>query len=177
MTPEEIAEQRRKRYNATVVWVRKPHPELMVFRVRTDFPVPAHKPGQYTTLGLGNWEPRFPGCDEESLKPGEEEKLVRRAYSMSCSILDSGGELFDLPKTDWLEFYVVLLRKSDKPIPPALTPRLFLLKEGDRLLVGERPRITTCSGSCSAAGTTGELPRPAACAIAATWPIRTRMRN
>jgi len=138
MTPEKIAELRQKRYNATVVWLRKPHPELMVFRVRPDFVLPAHKPGQYTTLGLGNWEPRFPGCDEEDLNEGDEQKLVRRAYSMSCSVLGDDGQLLDLPRADWLEFYVVLLRKSEKPIPPALTPRLFLLREGERLLVGEK---------------------------------------
>src|SRR5438270_13206146 len=103
MSPEEISELRRQRYNATVVWLQKPHPELMVFRVRPDFPRPVHKAGQYTTLGLGNWEPRFPGCDEEILKEGEEQKLVRRAYSMSCSVLDDGGLLLDLPGTDWLE--------------------------------------------------------------------------
>jgi len=138
MTPEEIADLRRKRYNASLVWVRKPHPELMVFRARPDFPRPAHKPGQYTTLGLGNWEPRFPGCDEEALKEGDEQKLVRRAYSMSCSILDDNGQLLDYPRTDWLEFYVVLVRSSDKAIAPALTPRLFLLKEGERLFLGEK---------------------------------------
>jgi ferredoxin--NADP+ reductase len=137
MTPEEIVELRRQRYNATVVWLRKPHPELMVFRVRSDFPRPVHQPGQYTTLGLGNWEPRFPGCEEETLKPGDEQKLVRRAYSMSCSILDDAGQLLDLPRTDWLEFYVVLVREAEK-IAPALTPRLFLLQEGERLFVGEK---------------------------------------
>src|SRR5436309_8133869 len=98
MTPEEIAELRRKRYNGTVVWVRKPNPDLMVFRVRPDFVLPAHKAGQYTTLGLGNWEPRFPGCDEETLKDGDEQKLVKRAYSMSCSVLDEAGRLLDLPR-------------------------------------------------------------------------------
>jgi ferredoxin--NADP+ reductase len=33
---------------------------------------------------------------------------------------------------------VVLVRESEKPEPPALTPRLFMLSEGDRLFVGER---------------------------------------
>jgi ferredoxin--NADP+ reductase len=138
MTPEQIADLRRQRYNATVVWMRKPHPDLMVFRVRPDFTLPAHKPGQYSTLGLGNWEPRFPGCQEENLGPGDEQKLVRRAYSISCSILDERGQLLDLAQADWLEFYVVLVRESDKPTPPALTPRLFLLREGERLYLGEK---------------------------------------
>jgi ferredoxin/flavodoxin---NADP+ reductase len=138
MTPEQIADLRRQRYNATVAWMRKPHPELMVFRVRPDFQLPIHKPGQYSTLGLGNWEPRFPGCQEETLGPGDEQKLVRRAYSISCSVLDEKGQHLDLGRADWLEFYIVLVRETEKATPPALTPRLFLLREGDRLYLGEK---------------------------------------
>ena len=41
-------------------------------------------------------------------------------------------------RDNWLEFYIVLVRKSDKAQPPGLTPRLFLLKEGDRLIMGEK---------------------------------------
>ena len=138
MSPEEIAELRRTKYNATVSWMRKAHSDLMILRVRPDFPRPVHKPGQYSTLGLGYWEPRFPGCQEEALQPGEESKLARRAYSISCSVLSDKGELEDIEHTDWLEFYVVLVRESDKKQAPALTPRLFLLTEGDRLYLGEK---------------------------------------
>jgi ferredoxin/flavodoxin---NADP+ reductase len=138
MSPEEVAELRRTKYNATVTWMRKAHSDLMIVRVRPDFPRPVHKPGQYSTLGLGYWEPRFPGCQEEALQPGEESKLARRAYSISCSVLSDKGELEDIEHTDWLEFYVVLVRESDKKQAPALTPRLFLLKEGDRLYLGEK---------------------------------------
>lgn len=91
MLPEEIADARQRRYNGTLVWMRKPHPELMVFRLRPDFPIPMHRAGQYCSLGLGNWEPRFPGCQEENLKPTDESKVVRRAYSISCSILNQSG--------------------------------------------------------------------------------------
>src|SRR5437868_10112412 len=121
MTPEECAELRNKHYNATVVSIKQVHDELMILRIRPDFPVPAHKPGQYSTLGLGHWEPRHPGCQEEIPKPEEERKLIRRAYSLSSSILDDQGELLDLPRLDWLEFYIVLVRQADKN-PPALTP-------------------------------------------------------
>jgi ferredoxin--NADP+ reductase len=139
MTAEATAELRRRRYNATVVWLDKPNPDLMVMRVRPDFPIPPHRPGQYSTLGLGMWEPRFPGCQEELLKPGDEAKLVRRAYSLSCSVIDSEGRLLDLAAADWLEYYIVLVRSTADPAhAPALTPRLFLLREGDRLQVGER---------------------------------------
>jgi ferredoxin/flavodoxin---NADP+ reductase len=138
MSPEEVAELRRTKYNATVNWMRKAHSDLMILRVRPDFPRPVHKPGQYSTLGLGYWEPRFPGCQEEALEPGDERKLARRAYSISCSVLSDKGELEDIEHTDWLEFYVVLVRESDQKQAPALTPRLFLLKEGDRLYLGEK---------------------------------------
>jgi len=138
MTPEEIAELRRTRYNATVAALKQIHSDLLVLRVRPDFRLPQHKPGQYTSLGLGYWEPRFPGCQEEALRPGDEAKLARRAYSISCSVLDDGGPLLDREHVDWLEFYIVLVRDTGGPVGPALTPRLFLVREGDRLFVQEK---------------------------------------
>src|SRR5207237_6042040 len=113
---------RRKHYNATVVWLRKAHADLMLLRVQPDFPRPVHKPGQYSTMGLGYWEPRCPGCQEEVLAPEQENKLARRSYSISCSILDAEGRLEEIERTNWLEFYVVLVRNSDKEQAPALTP-------------------------------------------------------
>lgn len=139
MTTENVADLRSKRYNATVVYLAKPNPDLMIIRVRSDFPRPLHDPGQYTTLGLGLWEPRFPGSQDENLKPGDETKVARRAYSISCSVLDNNDQLLDIPATDWLEFYIVLVKDSGNPDkPPALTPRLFMLREGDRIQVGEK---------------------------------------
>src|SRR5262249_43458370 len=108
MTPDEIAELRRQRYNATVALLRRTHSDLMIIRVRPDFPVPYHNPAQYTTVGMGCWAPPSPGCQEEILKPGEEVKLARRSYSISCSVLDEGGNLLDCEHNDWIEFYVVL---------------------------------------------------------------------
>jgi ferredoxin--NADP+ reductase len=138
LTPDQISELRQKRYNATIVRLRRAHSDLLMMRVRSDFPRPVHQPGQYSSLGLGYWEPRMPGCQEEQLKPGEEQRLVRRAYSIGCPVLDDDGRLLDLAATDWLEFYIVLVRESDKEQAPALTPRLFLLKEGDRLNMVEK---------------------------------------
>ncbi|MCI0335341.1 MAG: ferredoxin--NADP reductase [Planctomycetes bacterium] len=137
MTPAEIAELRQKQYNATLALLKHVHEDLMIVRVRPDFPVPKHKPGQYGTLGLGHWEPRHPECQPEIDKPGEEKKLIRRAYSLGCSVLDEQGQLFDLERQDWVEFYIVLVRESAKG-PPALTPRLFMLNEGDRIFLGEK---------------------------------------
>jgi ferredoxin--NADP+ reductase len=139
MADVNIPDLRRERYNATVVRLNKPQTELMLLRVRPDFPMPAHEPGQYTTLGLGNWEPRFPGSQEETLAPGDETKMVRRAYSVSCPILDDDGNLLDRDRENWIEFYVVLLKQSSNPArPPGLTPRLFMLREGDRLELGRK---------------------------------------
>ncbi len=137
MTPEQTNDLRREKYNATVASLWKVHPELMVMRVRPDGARQAHKPGQYGVLGLGFWEPRMPGCQEETRIP-DPAKLARRSYSLSCSVLGDGGGLLDLPQTDWLEFYVVLVRKTDRGDAPVLTPRLFMLREGDRLYVGEK---------------------------------------
>jgi ferredoxin--NADP+ reductase len=134
MTPEQIEELRHTRYNATVEAIRQAHGDLVAMRVRPDFPLQVPKPGQYTTLGLGYWEPRVPGCQEETLKPGDEQKLVRRSYSISCPILDADGRL--LTPAGWLEFYIVLVREAENP--PGLTPRLFHLRAGDRLHLGEK---------------------------------------
>jgi ferredoxin--NADP+ reductase len=72
------------------------------------------------------------------LQPGDETRLARRAYSISCPVLDNRGELLDYERGDWLEFYIVLVRESEKPEAPALTPRLFMLREGERLFLGEK---------------------------------------
>jgi ferredoxin--NADP+ reductase len=138
MTPEQIADLRRQKYNATIIRLMKVHDDLLIVRVRPDKPLQAHKPGQYTALGLGYWEPRVPGIADENLQPADWTKLARRSYSISCSVLDDEGGLLDRGKVDWLEFYIVLVRKSGKLLPPALTPRLFLLQESERLFMSEK---------------------------------------
>lgn len=136
MSIDEIAELRTKYYNASVVSLKLPNEDLMVLRVRPDAGVHPHRAGQYSTLGMGYWEPRAANCQPESLKPGDERKLIRRAYSISSSILDDDGKLPDRMNDGWLEFYIVLVRQADQP--PALTPRLFTLREGARLFLGEK---------------------------------------
>ena len=78
------------------------------------------------------------GCQPETLKPDDRHRVVRRAYSISCSVRDDRGDLLDVAATDWLEFYIVLVRENADGRVPALTPRLFALKEGDRLNIGEK---------------------------------------
>jgi ferredoxin--NADP+ reductase len=137
MTPDQIDELRKKRYNATVVHFRRPNPELAILRVHPDFPVPDHEPGQYCSLGLGHWEPRFPGSQEEEFKEGDESRIILRAYSISHPVL-LDGKLAE-PQREWLEFYIVLVKSTGEGLkPPALTPRLFMLREGERMRVGEK---------------------------------------
>jgi len=137
MTPDLIDDLRHKRYNATVAYLRKPNPDLMLIRVRPDVPVADHEPGQYCSLGLGYWEPRFPGSQEENLKDGDEARIVLRAYSISHPVMID-GQLPPLQR-EWLEFYIVLVKEAtDGGRAPGLTPRLFMLKEGERLKLGEK---------------------------------------
>ena len=91
MLPEEIADARQRRYNGTISWLRKPHAELMVMRVRPDFPIPPHRPGQYCSLGLGNRSRGVPGCQERT-SPADEARSSA-AYSISHPILDDADEL------------------------------------------------------------------------------------
>jgi ferredoxin--NADP+ reductase len=138
MIPEEINELRTRRYNGTVVYLQKLHTDLMVLRVKPDFQRPPHQAGQYCTLGLGFWEPRAEGCQDEPITPDERLKVVRRAYSISSSIEAEPGKLLDVAATDWLEFYIVLVRENADGRVPALTPRLFALQQGDRIQIGEK---------------------------------------
>lgn len=139
LSPEQIAEVRAARYNATVTRLQLIHSDLMVVRVKPDFPRPQYLAGQYCTLGLANFEPRVDGCQAETLKPDDLTKLVRRSYSISHGLYADGtDQIRDEAADDWLEFYIVLVRENLDGRVPALTPRLFALKEGDRLQVGEK---------------------------------------
>lgn len=138
MTPDEIAQLRAARYNATVSYIDRIHSDLMVLRVRPDGQRPPYKAGQYTSLGLGYWEPRVPGCQDETLTDEERRRIVKRAYSVSSSIESEPGRLRDLSEDDWVEFYIVLVRENRDGRIPALTPRLFALEEGSRLSFQEK---------------------------------------
>lgn len=137
--PQEITQLRERHYNATVTFRRQVHDELAVLRVRPDGGVPTYEAGQYTTLGLGYWEPRASGCDEEHLAEALETKLVQRAYSISSPILDEHDRPVRVNDLGELEFYVVLIRHGEVRTP-ALTPRLFALQVGSRLFAGPHPK-------------------------------------
>ena len=138
--PEEAKELRDKHYNATIIERIDVHENLARFRVRPDTPQAKFEPGQYVTLGLGNWEPRLADTEHESLDPKKFRKVVQRAYSISCPILHDDGSLAPVNDLDYLEFYITLVRQAGEPgqAPPALTPRLFLKNAGDRIKIGKK---------------------------------------
>ena len=88
-----IKELSEKHYNGTLVGIERTHESLALFRVKPDFPIPDYKSGQYTTLGLGYWEPRHEDAVEESeINEKKIRRLVRRAYSVSHPIVDESGQ-------------------------------------------------------------------------------------
>jgi ferredoxin--NADP+ reductase len=141
-TSELVEPLRRKHYNATLIALEKIQPELWIFRVRPDEGVPPYKPGQYTTLGLGDWEPTNDPAHNEEVGENLKSRVIRRAYSISYPIFQEGTRRLVPPEElDYYEFYITLVPRRGEPgQEPSLTPRLFALKEGDRLAVG--PKIT-----------------------------------
>jgi ferredoxin--NADP+ reductase len=137
-SPDDRDEKLREdNYNATITWIRAHNPELWVMRVRPDEPIEPFKPGQYTTLGLGYWEPRADQAAEDFVgDEGQRDKMARRSYSVSSSIIDEAGELVE-PHPDDVEFYVVQVRPGEVEIP-ALTPRMFTKGVGDRIFMSRK---------------------------------------
>jgi ferredoxin--NADP+ reductase len=137
LLPEQIEQLRFVNYNATVESIDRSHPDLMRLRVRPDGERIKFEAGQYTTLGLGAWERRVPNTQAEQLNELSLQKMIRRAYSISCRILDDHDQLVNLRDEDSLEFFIALIHKTDAR-RPTLTPRLFELAVGDRLYIGRK---------------------------------------
>ncbi len=137
ISEDEAQQLRQKHYNAEITSLRRIHDDLWLFRVQPDEPIEKFDPGQYTSLGLGHWEPRLEGTQAEEIKESLQRKVVKRAYSISCPMLDDNGQLVQAYAGPGLEFYIVLVRENEGAAP-ALTPRLFLLNEGDRLWIGRK---------------------------------------
>lgn len=94
--------------NATLVEKIPLTDDLLILKVQPEGGVPDFKPGQYVALGL----------------PGDDGKVIKRAYSIGSSPLEK----------DYLEFYVAIVPTG------ALSSKLIDLKEGDKLHCG--PKIT-----------------------------------
>jgi len=95
--------------------------ELTIFHVKPDAGVPEFSPGQYVALGLPGSAPRMAGAppEDEKFSP---DKLIKRAYSIGSSPHER----------EHLEFYIAIVPQG------ALTSRLALLKEGDRLFAAPK---------------------------------------
>ena len=124
---------RERHYNATVEQLCLPHSDLLVLRLKPDEKVPRYQAGQHTLLGLGYWEPRIEDCQEETVPDRLADRLVRRAYSFSSPLIDGAGRLVPPSTEDLPEFLIALVRRGERS--PALTPRLFKLRLGDRLFM------------------------------------------
>lgn len=137
-SPEQRFETLREQYyNATISWIRAHNPDLWVMRIKPDEPIEPFKAGQYTTLGLGYWEPRADDVSEDfDADPGQLEKMARRSYSVASSIIDDEGQLVE-PHPEEVEFYIVQVRPGEVEIP-ALTPRIFRKGVGDRIYMGRK---------------------------------------
>lgn len=108
-------------YNATVVGREEINPQLLIMRVRPDGPMFEFRPGQFGVLGMLGSAPRVAGSTPEE-KPGEPDKIIRRAYSIASSSLERR----------YVEFFLTLITNG------ALTPRLFALKHGERVFLGPK---------------------------------------
>lgn len=109
--------------NATLVRRVEITPDLLILGVKPDNGVPVFIPGQYVALGLPASAPR-PNHFPPEREPVEGDKIIKRAYSIGSAP----------SQRESLEFYVAIVPDG------ALTSRLVLLKEGDRLFAA--PKIT-----------------------------------
>ncbi len=131
-----IEELRKEHYNATITYFEPTHSDLWVLGVKPDHGDIHHLPGQYASLGLGNWEDRIDDAEDPALND-RWDKLVRRSYSISHRIFDEHGYLAQERDITELEFYIVLVPPTDDNIP-GLTPRLALKRPGDRIYLGPK---------------------------------------
>lgn len=126
----------KQHYNATITYFDTAHNELWRLRVRPDHAGIVHRPGQYCSLGIGYWEPRADDRTDHGNEK-EQEKLVRRSYSISSPIFDDNGYLADHVAANEIELYIVWVQPTEDRIPE-LTPRLALKHAGDRVYVGPK---------------------------------------
>ena len=109
-------------FNATITERQDLTEELAIFRIRPDSgEVPEFAPGQYTTLGL----PEYDEAGNVQLTKRGKPKLIRRPYSIASS-----------PSENDVELYLIVVEDG------ALTTKLWQLGEGDRLFMDEKCRGT-----------------------------------
>jgi ferredoxin--NADP+ reductase len=111
--------------NATVVQRIEVSMGLIVLRVVPDgWDLPEFSAGQFAVLGLTDSAARAPVVDQihsDAAAPASG-KLIKRAYSIASSSVAN----------EYIEFFIVLVPSGE------LTPRLFSLREGDKLWLGKK---------------------------------------
>lgn len=115
-------------YNAKIQIIKE-NEQARVIRVFPDGPRLVYLPGQYGSLGLAS--------------PSKPEKLIKRPYSLSSSIVDlSTNSLIDYRDTNYYEIYFNTFHESASTEASSnqerLTPLLFQLKDGDRIFCGTK---------------------------------------
>ena len=97
-------------------------PIMRILRIKPDgWEFGDYKAGQFVALGLPAKAPRCPEATEEHTQHADPEKIIRRAYSIASSSTQNH-----------LEFYITLVHSG------ALTPRIFALNTGDRIMMGKK---------------------------------------
>lgn len=106
--------------NSTLVHRDDVADDLAVFRIKPDGELFSFLAGQYTVIGLPASAPRLESSDADVSQSSTKTKLIRRAYSIASSSKIN----------EYVELYLTLVRSGE------LTPRLWLLRPGDRLWLG-----------------------------------------
>jgi len=118
-----VAKNLFEQLNATMTHREDVSPGLCIIRVESDKALFPFEAGQYCVLGLPPEAERVQDAGEEPVLDEKKRKqMIRRAYSISSSSKEG----------EFLEFYITLVQSG------GLTPRLFNLKEGDRLWLGPK---------------------------------------
>ena len=143
-TPDMNAQLADSYYNATISYFHRLTDEVWIFGVKPDAGPVSFAPGQYTSLGLGYWEPRIDDAIEADIDQ-KWSKLVRRSYSVSSPVFTSEDYHTDHGTADLarcegledIEIYAILVHPEGDFVP-GLTPRLALKNVGDRLYMGKK---------------------------------------
>ncbi len=110
-------------YNASLEIYRE-NASARIFRIFPDGPRLRYAPGQYGSLGL--------------LSKRHPDKLIKRAYSLSSSIVDlASRQLLDSDDLNYYEVYINRFESADRDIE-RLTPQLFELSSGARIFCGTK---------------------------------------
>lgn len=107
--------------------------QKMIFRVFPQGVRLKYVPGQYGALGLSVNSPDVDGSQNSN----GHQVLVKRAYSMSSSILDDHHRLIDLSQVPYYEFYINLIPGDEKE-RPRLSARLFSLRDNDPIFISPK---------------------------------------